>query len=237
MKTILVVIVTILFGVVQAQAQQDSLRDNRAPRLSAEDGYMQFYSGEGMTYLDIWRYPSLACEVKLPLKMTTYSGFNGYRMGYWFAYKSDQIIFIVNDRYEKSIQKRDTVYIPTDDELVYEITYDYYRHSKPVLKKDGEIVMRLRPKYNYQKFISLLDNGAKFGYLENKRGEKIAERLEYGEYPHPRRKNMVVIKDGTEIIFYNIKRKNFDKFYDLVVNSFVLIEREKPYRKYSSDEH
>jgi hypothetical protein len=149
---------------------------------------------------------------------------------YWtFVYKRDQVIFIDNKIYEKGSPPRDSVYVPAPEDLGT-LVCDYYRYSKPVLKKDGEVVMRLKyKKYGSRKYMSLLESGAKFEYLENIEGMKIAERLEYGEYPHPRRKNMVVIKDGTEIIFYNIKRKNFNKFYDLVVNSFMLIEREKPY--------
>jgi hypothetical protein len=41
---------------------------------------------------------------------------------------------------------------------------------------------------------------------------------------NPRRKYYVVVKDGFEIFFFNIKRRNFDHFYNLVVNSITVVD-------------
>lgn len=145
-------------------------------------------------YADGYVTPLPVFEAKLPLKMKAFAGANSI---YWFDYKDNQVIFAINESYEKNVLKRDSVYVPAAEDLEY-IAQRHYN-------------------YRYR------------GWLVKTRAERIVDKLASGHFLNPRRKNVVVVKDGIEVVFFNIKPKNFDEYYDLVVNSLTIIEREKPY--------
>jgi hypothetical protein len=65
-----------------------------------------------------------------------------------------------------------------------------------------------------------------WGHISYERKERKIIKFEEAKL-NPRRKYYVVVKDGFEIVFFNIKRRNFDRFYNLVVNSITVVDDKK----------